>query len=102
LHMISLKACILFLVAAAATEAADGRVLFLHHDRREYHVNAGLNCANFPGWISDQSFQYNIEKYYTCVVFEHYGCSGQSATIGPTNGWTDVPFSGISAIICWK
>ncbi|KAK5807953.1 hypothetical protein F5H01DRAFT_370850 [Linnemannia elongata] len=96
------QACILFLFAVATTEAADGGVLFLHEDRGEYHVSAGLNCTNFPGWINDQSFQYSIDKYYNCVVFEHAGCSGQSATIGPTNDWTNVPFPGISAIICWN
>ncbi|OAQ23136.1 hypothetical protein K457DRAFT_130751 [Linnemannia elongata AG-77] len=96
------QACILFIFAVATTEAADGRVLFLHDDRRAYHVSAGLNCTNFPGWINDQSFQYSIDKYYNCVVFDHAGCSGQSATIGPTNDWTNVPIPGISAIICWN
>ncbi|KAF9323569.1 hypothetical protein BG006_001324, partial [Podila minutissima] len=101
LNMTSLKACILLLVAVA-TANADGRVLFRNTIGDEYHVNAGIHCANFPGWINDQSVTYRVDEPYHCVVFEHHGCSGRAATIVPTNGWVNVPFIGISGIQCWK
>ena len=95
-NMTSFKACILLLVAAAATEA----VWFANQEHDEYHVPAA-ECTNFPTWLNDKAVWYKIDKPWRCDAFADYNCGGYSIKIAPTNGWQAVPMAGISSTQCY-
>ncbi|KAG0007816.1 hypothetical protein BGZ82_005089, partial [Podila clonocystis] len=96
--MTSLKACILLLAAAAATEA----VWFANREGDQHHIIANPHdCVNFPTWLSDKATGYQINAPWRCEVFADYNCGGYSVRIGPTDGWQNVPMGGISSVQCW-
>ncbi|KAF9082226.1 hypothetical protein BGX27_004597, partial [Mortierella sp. AM989] len=98
--MMSLKACVLLLVAVAATTEA---VSFGDANHRGYDLNASeYECRNFPNWLNDRATGYIVEDPWHCDFFIHYDCNGAFRRVGPTGGnWLNVPMGGISSVKCW-